>query len=285
MSRRISPLRFISWIVGGFVAGFAAYLIIAFQIEPRYYSRAVVEWDESAHPPLPISRAHARLIVRNLKPRLLESAESIRTNTHIRPLGGGETEIVVLARTPFDARDVALEAARLYRGIAHQKSIASFNAPIPDLPDEKDARMQDLSTLSTLLSEQAREHDFTGLLQLLTEAEKNSAPARALLADEDFGRRLTRFKEISAEIAMSGLPGEPFSIPPEILVEPQMAGNSVTSPILGVLALGCLVAGTGAGVAAAFLFGRVPASPDLPNAKKPSPVQKISPPSPDPAEW
>lgn len=285
MPKRVSPIRFIGWTVGGLVAGFIAYLIIASRIEPQYYSRAVVGWDEPAHPRFPISKTHARLIVRNLKPRLLETSETIRNNTHIRPLGGGEAEIIVLAKTPFDARDIAREAARLYRGLAHQKSIASSTAPIPDMPGEKDDRIQDISTLSDLLSEQTREHDFTGLTQLLTEAGKNSAPALALLADEDFSRRLTRFKELSSEVGMFGVPGEPFSLPPEILVEPQIAENSITSSMFGVIAFGCLVAGAGTGVAAGFLFGRVPISPDLPALEKPSLAQQKTPPTPDPAEW
>lgn len=262
--KRLHPGRFITWIICGALIGTVIGLIIS-QSQPKHFESTAVVADgfqETGETKLSIT--HAKLIARNLGGSLLADPKSISENTKIQA-EDGKIRITARSTNRYDAREIAREASRLFRSIEHEQDLMLEPVEIHRLSEADRAGAEDGARIRTLLVSQASEAGIQDFLTVPGLAKEGSAPALALLANEDFGRRFNRYQEIAVPLGLEGVPGQPVTPHPPLLEEPQLAmtpADEKTSPATKYAILGGLVAGIFGGL----VFGRVPIKPPVSSA-------------------
>ena len=257
--KRLHPARFVTWIICGALLGCVVGLAISLSRPKLFESTAVVAGGFQETGKTKLSITHAKLIARNLGGSLLADPKSISENTLVRA-EDGKVRITAKSINRYDAREIARETSRLFRSIEHEQDLMLEPVEIHRFSDADRAAAEDGARIRTLLVSQASEAGIPDFLTIPSLAKEGSAPALALLADEDFSRRFSRYQEIAVPLGLEGVPGQPVTPHPPLLEEPQLAmtpANEKTSPATKYAILG----GIAAGIIGGMVFGRLPIKP------------------------
>jgi len=257
--KTLQPARFATWLVCGILLGSVVGLSIHLSKPKHFESTAVVAEGFQETGETKLSPTHAKLIARNLGGSLLTDPQSIHEGTLIKAVDG-KVRITVRSINRYDAREIAREAARLFRSIDHEQDLMLEPVEIHHLSDEDRVAAEDGTRLRALLATQASESGIADFLSVPGLAKEGSAPALALLANEDFSRRFNRYQEIAVPLGLEGVPGQPITPHAPLLEEPELAMTPASEPIspsVWYAILGGLIAGLVGGV----LFGRIPVKP------------------------
>lgn len=267
--KSIDVPRFVGWILGGLVVGVLVATVIGFMIPIRFESRAIVASAERTEGEIHLSLTQAKLIEREYELKQLgDDSETISRNTRLRRTPAG-IEILVTSSNKENARNIALEGARRFRSLRHERGLAGRTVEVRAFDSMDPELLKDAVVLRRLLAEQARAAGFGNFLEISSKVTAGNASAKALAESEDFNRRFARYEEISVQFGLDGVPGEPLAAPLELLEAPETAKRSVVGParIIGFLGK---TGGIGLGIVAAFLFGWKPCAEGLMKVKVPA---------------
>lgn len=268
--KSLQPGRFVIWLICGVLLGCVIGLTISLSKPKQFESTAVVSGSFQETGETKLSSTHANLIARNLGGSLLTDPKSIQENTFIQA-EDGTVRIRVRSTNRYDAREIAREAARLFRSIEHEQDLTLEPVEINRFSEADRTAAADGTRLRALLASQASESGIPDFLAVPGLAKEGSAPALALLADEDFKRRFNRYQEIAVPLGLEGVPGQAITPHAPLLEEPGLAvaaadkapGPAVWYAILGGLAVGIM---------GGLLFARGPIKPTVPSVPFASPV-------------
>lgn len=255
-------IRFVIWMMGGTLLGCTVALAIHLSRPKHFESTSVVAGGFQETGETKLSTTHAKLVARNLGGSLISDPQSIHDNTLIRA-EAGKVSITARSTNRYDAREIAREAARLFRSIEHEQDLTLDPVQIQRFSDEDRVEAQDGARIRNLLVGQAAEVGIDDFLSVPGLSKEGSAAALALLANEDFGRRFKRYQEIAVPLGLEGVPGQPITPHPALLEEPELARAPAPEPINRTVwkAIG---GGFIAGILGGILFGRAPVKPLTP---------------------
>lgn len=250
------PTRFFTWVACGTLLGCLVGLAIRVSQPKHFESTAVVAGGFQETGETRLSLTHAHLISRNLGGSLAIDPKKIHEGTFIRAVDG-KVSITTRSTDRYDAREIAREAARLFRSIEHEQDLMLDPVQILRFTDADRETAEDGSRLRNLLTTQASAAGIEDFLAVPGLAKEGNAKALALLADEDFSRRFNRYQEISVSLGLEGVPGHPITPHPQLLEEPQLAKAPADEPFLPAVWY-AIAGGAIAGIAGGLLFGHAP---------------------------
>lgn len=273
--KTFKPTRFAVWMMGGTLLGCAVALAIHLSRPKHFESTSVVAGGFQETGETKLSTTHSKLIARNLGGSLVSDPQSIHENTFIHA-DDGRVSITARSTNRYDAREIAREAARLFRSIEHEQDLTLEPVQIQRFSDEDRVAAQDGARIRNLLVGQAAEAGIDDFLSVPSLSKEGSTPALALLANEDFTRRFNRYQEIAVPLGLEGVPGQPITPHPALLEEPELALAPANEPVNRTVwkAIG---GGFIAGILGGLLFGRSPVKP-----LNPAPAQASAVPRPEP---
>lgn len=205
----------------GAVCGCMTAAVICY-LQPKIFrSRAVIMTAEKQEGELPLSRSRAAQICRllELEEKLGETeseiVEMLCRRVQLRAVSAG-VEITAESTNKEDARDIALEAARLFRGMKEESSLALKSEGLQSMDEEEKGWLSKRKAVEDLMRDESMEAGFgpyfDGVWPL---ALKGQLGAKALWESESFQlhwkfheeatRRLTQGTE-SARFPMMVLP-------------------------------------------------------------------------------
>jgi len=252
----MSELNRVMTVVGfGVIGYFVGAFTIGYMFYPKehiYGSRAVVEAHDTPGRKVALAPVHAGWIVRNLyltdrwgcSPG--EALQRVQDGTKITATKQG-VEILVTNRFKEDARDIAEEAARLFRSMDREAELGAEKPVLPLPSEEKEKISDEIHFLKFMLEKDADSAGIADFEKVETMASQGAAGAAKLLASEDFKRRWERYRELSKMID-EGVEKEEAGQPPRLLVKPEVGLRplNVQPPILAGGTIGVL-SGVGLG--------------------------------------
>ncbi len=185
------------WTIGlctllGAVCGLMTAAVICYFQPKIYRSRAVVMTAEKQEGEMPLSRLRAAQICRLLELEVKlgepesEIVEKLCRGVRIRAVSAG-VEITVENTNRLDARDIALEAARLFRGMKEESSLALKSEGLQSMGEMEKGWLSKRKTVEDLMRDESMEVGlgpyFDGVWPL---ALKGQPGAKALWESESF---------------------------------------------------------------------------------------------------
>ncbi len=222
----------INWLILGCIAGLVVSSIICFFQPKMYVSRALLAANEKPGRTVALSQTHA--------------AQALRLTSDLIPLDPGDqgivsklcedtritakddvVEILVSRTNKFDARELALEIAWLFRGMDVEQAL---DFPVPDPPAPTDAELELMKrrrTVERLMNEACRETGGISEFRLVPAlVELGSPAAEEVWKLESFKRHWEFHQSTTWEIA-----GEPRSESPILpLVGYPVIADTPSSP-------------------------------------------------------
>ncbi len=220
-------IRIACWMVGGIVLGaIAGEISDAMEKPPMKRPQAaeimVAAGDKPGEEAL-LSDTHAAIVLRSfflhpLPDKIRDQPEKLVRHVRILAEEDG-TRITVNVPEIDENRGLAREIARIYRGIAREKEVAAAPVEIPPFSEGDRKLAIDARKLKGLLHDQAARAGYVDFLQILPKAVNGSAKAKAVVEDEDFSRRFSRYEELSVSLGLEGVPGAPLTSTPDVIFE------------------------------------------------------------------
>lgn len=287
----------INGLILGSIAGLVVSSIICYFQPKIYVSRALIAANEKPGRTVALSQAHA--------------AQALRLTADLIPLDPGEqglvsklcedtritekddlVEILVSRTNKFDARELALEIAWLFRGMDAEQAL-DFSVPDPPSPTDAERELMDRRrTVERLMDEACRETGEIAKFRLVPAlVEVGSPAAEQVWNSESFQRHWKFHHDATWEIA-----GEPRSQLPVLpLVEYPLIADTPSSPNVQLyqfsglfvgFALGGLVGGLRCLRIKPSSFPEDPSPDEVPSYAKadPAPLQRVKPRCPE-DEW
>lgn len=255
----LHPGRFLAVTLGGLGLGYIAAAVYC-QWQPTVYrSTVLVAKTEPVIERTRLAPIHAALIRRDWEddhqqPLTLPAGDLTRAVSFLSSPYGVEAE--VLSDDPKKGIDLAVRAARLFRGMEHEIALAAMDPDsIPRASADQRRERAETLQLRTLLDEDARAAGFADVFALRERAMANDLEAVKRWRSESFRARWTMFEERTTRIGIDSVPGDPLTAPPAILA------RQIEDPEYGPARIGrWLDRGMGSGlvlgVAAAFFLAR-----------------------------
>jgi len=286
--KTLKPSRFLIWMICGILLGCVIGLTIRLSRPKLFESTAVVEGGFQETGETKLSPTHAKLVARNLGGSLLSDPQSIHEDTFIRAVDG-RVSITARSTNRYEAREIAREAAQLFRSIEHEQDLMLEPVEITRFSEADRAAAEDGARIRTLLASQASESGIADFLGVPDLAKEGSAPALALLANEDFSRRFSRYQEVAVPLGLEGVPGQPITPHAPQLEEPTLAVTPASEPVSRTVWYAVL-GGLAIGIVGGLLFGRVPVKALSPAPAPSSPQPPYPPENPltkpeNPQDW
>jgi len=197
----------IRWLVIGVVAGVFSSSVLCFLQPKLFESVSVVKVDETPGRSVDLSimrAAQALRLTAYLSTRSLDDPDEILKlckNTKIISRDG-EVEIRVRSLNSFEARDIALELAWLFRGMEEEERHATVLLDLPLSDEDYVDAMERRMAVERLMNEACREAEL-GLQfrQVPFLVIQGNAKAKAIWNSESFQRQWNYHSEVTWEIA------------------------------------------------------------------------------------
>lgn len=226
--------RAINWSILGGIAGLLVSSIICFLQPKKYVSRALVAANEKPGRTVSLSQPHAAQALRlasdliPLNPGDQRLVSKLCEDTRITAKDGF-VEILVSRTNKFDARELALELAWLFRGMDAEQAL---DFPVPDPPAPTDAEQESMSrrrTVERLMDDECRETGEISEFRLVPALVQLGSPAAVdVWKSESFQLHWEYHRNVTWEIA-----GEPRSKSPILpLVGYPVIADKPSSPIV-----------------------------------------------------
>jgi hypothetical protein len=279
LDRYLDTWWMVCWVVGGLIVGTGIGGLIC-AVQPKLYaSRAVVA--EAGHgmggEEIALAPIHALKIVRSLDLdqkwgiSIQQAAKKLSENLVLRTVPEG---VSMEMRHPNkeDARDIAREAAWVFRGTASERNLANLPVKFEPYAESQNELTIKRAQLGSWMDDLARE---AGVGSFMIVNRKGSSAEQGLWNSEDFQQRRKTYLEWSDQL--DPIPGSEGTQPLPLLKPAELARTAV-SPIPWIYTWGgglCgLLAGTLIGVSRQRKRGEN--SPDKdPAAPSPAPTVNV----------
>ena len=282
-------LKIGKWTLIGAVGGWMTVSVICYLNPLLYHSTAVVATSDVPGRELPLSPRRAAQISRLLELKLKlgkpESEIIDKLRRHVRFTSGqGRVEIQVDYTNKEDARDIALEAARLFRGLDEEATFTRRSADLPPMGEKEERLVWDRDKVERLMKD---ELEAGGQGRSLDQAWRRvcdgDAAAKEVWQSESFQMHWKFHQDATARLI-----GEPVSAMLPMIEIPQMAKKASFLNVALFVQVG-LWSGTLIGLLVGIRRSRsIPALPAEPQraVQVPLPMPRPTPPVHSPEdEW